>query len=658
MYKKTLIATRPLCLSIKLYTSFTLLLFVTSCHPLIEKDKTGKITNFEELNKAITRAEEEVKENPQAANAHYRLARLLLMNGSIADAQQSLQEALKIEPEHISSLLALAGIHWRMFRFEEAEEALARAKSIDPEKEETHLLDAHFAAGRTDLRTAENILRDVLGKNPKSTAALCGLASICNLENKYDATEKFIRQCLTEDPAFARAYLIQSMVQRNKQDYDRSAQSVRKAVSLAPFDDAARVHLAYILNKEGKIEEGYQQICIALRINPFNYKAHSFLGNGWSPKNYRELKIEGDKDTLNQIRNLLSRADEALLNQKYSIADDLFSRVLELSPDNITALIGKGTVNYHLEQYRAAIEWFSKVLDIDFDHGLAHYGISQSLLRLKDRINVLLAGIEEEFASEVVEEPPFMRDVFINYEQLDPDLQKILCLSVHPLRFCLKSLKEAGATFYIIPFHKLLWESPYLERLKGLRTFDKRLWDDVKGCGGIHATSGWDWQRDVKYGRFNMVAHEFAHQVEPFLPRDIQQEIARLYTKAKKERKTLDYYANSNKHEYFATGVEAYVSEKKLPDQKSTSGNTRKELLEKDPDLYRLIESLGRSEEGHQGKILRRLRSHAFFTEDWGHIFFYNLFIGYKSFYHLRLSVFDFGFFERFWWYQPPPYIF
>ena len=147
---------------------------------------------------------------------------------------------------------------------------------------------------------------------------------------------------------------------------------------------------------------------------PFSCEAHSFLGNGWSPRVYSELKIEGNKDTVNQIRDLLLKADEALLNRKYSIADDLFSHVLEVSPNNITALIGKGTVNYHLEQYRSAIEWFSKVLDIDFDYGLAHYGISQSLLRLKDRINILLAGIEKEFASKVVEEPPFMRDVFIN----------------------------------------------------------------------------------------------------------------------------------------------------------------------------------------------------------------------------------------------------
>jgi tetratricopeptide (TPR) repeat protein len=599
MHRAILIHPSHSRICIKLFILLVPLTLLTSCHQLLEKAKTDRITNFQELNKAIIRAERQVKENPRSADNHYYLARLLLKDGRIDDALLSLQKALEFEPEHISCLLTLAKTYWRMYRFQEAEEILARAKSIDPEKEEIRLQEAHFAIGRMDYQTAKKIFMDVLGKNPKSAGALYGLASISLTEGKYEESEKYIRQCLAEDPTFTSAFLTQSMIQRNKQDYEQSAQSVRKAVRLNPFNDSARLHLAYVLNIEGKIEEGYRQTCIALRINPFSYKAHDYLGNGWSPKDYHELKSEANEVDINRIKDLLSKADEAMLNGKYSTADDLFSQVLEVSPNNITALIGKGTVNYHQEQYRTAIKWFSKVLDIDFDYGLAHYGISQSLFRLKDRINIILADNEKEFTSKVFEEPLFIRDVFINYEQLDPEFQKILCFSIHPLRFYLKTLKEAGATFYIIPFHKLLWESPHLGYLKGQRTFDKRLYDDIKGCGGNHATCGWDDVRDVKYHRFNTIAHEFAHLVHPFLPNEIQQEIEHLYKKAKKERMTLDYYANSNKLEYFAVGVEAYVSEKKLPDQIGTDGNTRRELLKKDPDLYKLIESLSKSNKGY-----------------------------------------------------------
>jgi tetratricopeptide (TPR) repeat protein len=177
-------------------------------------------------------------------------------------------------------------------------------------------------------------------------------------------------------------------------------------------------------------------------------------------------------------------------------------------------------------------------------------------------------------------------------------------MSVQPLKNYLKALKIAGATFYLTPFHKFLWEAPHNLGLKGQRTFDLRLWDDIKGNGGFHATSGADWEKDVKYLRFNVVAHEFAHQVHSFLSKKHREEIKWLYLKAKKERRTLDFYADFNEWEYFAVGVEAYVSPDKLADQKIGYGHTRNELLETDPDLFYFIESLGNMESYEESEIL------------------------------------------------------
>ena len=65
----------------------------------------------------------------------------------------------------------------------------------------------------------------------------------------------------------------------------------------------------------------------------------------------------------------------------------------------------------------------------------------------------------------------------------------------------------------------------------------------------------------------------------------------------RRNHRTLDYYADSNDHEYFAQGVEAYVSEEKLPDQKIASGHTRKELQQRDPALYIFIQKLAQVEQ-------------------------------------------------------------
>ncbi len=581
-------------LSPKVFASIALLfLLLTLPVAAAEKSKAERITTFEELEKAIAQAQESVQAHPKDVEGYHRLSQLLSMEGRFAEAEQSLQKALNIEPKHVDCLLSLADLHWRQYQFEKGEKLLEKAKALSPENTRAMLLQAKFDINRMDFDAAEAIYQDLLKKNAKSVEAVYGIAEVFYWKDQFEQSEEFIRQCLSLDPEFFKAYWLQSLIHRLRQENEEWKETGLKAVELAPFDEEARTNLAHILMRgERKLEEGYEQTKIALRVNPYSYTAHLYLGTGWTPKYYKEEKIEGDEQTVNKIRELLEAGDENLLNQEFEQADAAFGEVLDLAPENIKAMIGKGTLNYHRGRYEDALDWFFKVLNIDPDYGLAHYGVCQSLLRIKDRINVKFAEIEKEFAAMDAPEPPYLKDVFINYEELDPELQKILRLSVRPLSNYLKTLKIGGATFYMIPFHKLLLESPYLSRMKGTRTFDLRLWDDVKGCGGTHSTSGANWQKDVKYRRFNVVAHEFTHQVHNFLSKRLLEKVKCLFLKAKEERRTLDFYADFNEWEYLAVGVEAYVSEKKLADQKLGYGHMRSELLERDPELYRFIESL------------------------------------------------------------------
>ena len=593
-------------IQIKSYVLWGLILFLLS--PAIfavNQDLIGKIKTFDALEQAIAQAKESVQANPDEVGAHLGLARLLMMNGGFNAAKESLDTALKIDKRHIPSLLTLSDLNRRRFRFDKAEDALKKARELAPNDRDGLLLEARFKIDKMDFIGAHEIYLDIREEFPGSAAAECGIAEVLYWWNEYPDAEKHIQRCLQLDPGYAPAYVIQSRIHRIRQENNEWNVWGRKAVELDPFNDDARANLANILFRgEGKMQEGYEQAKTALRINPYCRLAHSYLGNGWTPHDYKEQKIEGEEITVAKIKELLSKGDKYLLERKFGKADQAFGRVLKMMPNNITAMIGKGTLNYHQENYDAALPWFFWVLDIDPDYGLAHYGICQTLLRKKDRINIRFAEIEKKFASTFAPEPPFMRDVFINYDQLDPDLQKILRIAVQPLGNYMKALKIAGATFYLTPFHKRLWEAPHNQGMKGRRTFDLRLWDDIKGNGGFHSTSGADWAKDVKYLRFNVVAHEFAHQVHSFLSKTHREEIKWLFLKAKKERKTLDFYADFNEWEYFAVGVEADVSEEKLADQKISYGHTRQELLATDPDLYYFIEGLGNLESYEESEIL------------------------------------------------------
>lgn len=557
--------------------------------------EAAKIRSFEELDRAIADTRERIRANPNEASAYSLLGRRLMMNGLQSEAERELQKALSLEPDNLSALIVLARLYRLEYRFDQEQTVLAKALSLAPQDPEVRLLAAGFDLVRMDFDKAAAGYRAVVDQDPRSAAGLCGLAEVAYWQNRVEDSQRFIGQCLAVDPEFGRAYLLDSLIHRTRQENDEWKEAGRKAVDAWPLDDEARANVSNILMRgEKKFEEGYEQAKIALRINPLCFTAHNSIGNGWTPKAYGPEKAEGLSTTELLIKKLLDEGSAALTDRRLDQADRAFDEVLQLAPDTIRAVIGKGAAEYHRRRFVQSLAWFRQALALNPDYGLAHYGVAQSLLRLKDGINVRLAGIEKALKAGDAPEPPGLGDVFINYGQLEPSLQKIIRLSVKPLRSFLRAAKDKGATFYITPFHMLQSEAPGMSALRDKRTFDGRLWDDVKGLGGLRALSGEDWEGDVRNLRFNVVSHEFAHQVHGLAPPELRDEIKRLFLKAKEQRLTLDFYADFNELEYLATGVEAYVSEEKLADQKITYGHTRRELLDKDPDLYRLIERLDR----------------------------------------------------------------
>jgi hypothetical protein len=123
---------------------------------------------------------------------------------------------------------------------------------------------------------------------------------------------------------------------------------------------------------------------------------------------------------------------------------------------------------------------------------------------------------------------------------------------------------------------------------------EKRLWDDVRGISRyrllVVAQEGFI---SKPKGAWNTFYHEFGHFVQQSLlyPHELAK-LNQLYSTAKDKNLYLDDYAAQNKAEYFAQGVEAYLSESKGADTWKYSRHTKEELETKDPDLAAFIKSL------------------------------------------------------------------
>lgn len=540
------------------------------------------------LDSAFVATRRDLEISPASRDLRCRLAALQMQAGDYQQADSILVRLLRDDPRDLEALLTRVQLRRRQYRFEDAARTLARAAELSPESSEVGRLQGRLALDRMDLPSADANYRELLRRDPNSARARLGLGEYAFWTDRHQDALGLLQQALEFDPSLAPAHLLAARIHREAQASAEWRASVHRAVEVDSLSADAHAALASVLRSDGALDDAYRHARRAIDLDPFSLGAHSYLGNGGSLSGYDSASADpGEFD--GRLGELLALGDEHLLARRYREATGPFHEALTLDSGNAVALMGIGTAHYYLGDFETALGWFERILAEHPGYGLAHYGVSYALRRMRDRV---VAGLDEMrvlFEQRDAPEPPGLREVFPDYERLDEELQKIVRLSVEPFSNYLPALAVAGATFHLLPFHKLLWQSPHKEGTKGKRTFDLRLWDDVKGQGGFHAVGGEEWVRDVRYQRWNVVTHEFTHQVHGMFPESLRAEVAGLFQTAKVERRTLDYYADFNEMEYLAQAAEAFISEIKFTDQRGTSKHTRDQLAARDPALFEFL---------------------------------------------------------------------
>ncbi len=247
--------------------------------------------------------------------------------------------------------------------------------------------------------------------------------------------------------------------------------------------------------------------------------------------------------------------------------------------------------------FREAENKLHEVLKRDPVHPLALRLLGELLLsRNRKRSPLVESGILERIWSlraPAGEAPPWIRRFLKDWDRLSPLRRRVALASLTPFGSWLRIAVANGATHDFLMEVERTTADPDRAWLRGRKTFDGRVWDDVRGMGGKHAATGVEALDEALEGGFQTFVHEVAHQVHLYaLPEGAKRRIESLYLGAKREGLLLDYYAAANSAEYFAQGVEAWFSFAKAAGQPITHGHTRRELARKDPALASFLAEL------------------------------------------------------------------
>ncbi len=240
---------------------------------------------------------------------------------------------------------------------------------------------------------------------------------------------------------------------------------------------------------------------------------------------------------------------------------------------------------------------FQKALKVSPGHPIAHRLLGETLLQLHMSDTMASSSAEFQKLAAAVPLPDVrklpLREFLPAYPRLAAPRQAVVVRAVSMFERYLPRLLAMGARHDLLGPAERTTDQRARAGLRGKRTFDGRVWDDVRGVGGLVAATGIEALDEAWAFGFDTLAHEMAHQAHLYAFKQVWRlRIRHLYHAAKLDGRCLDFYAASNEAEYFGQGVEAFVSLAKRPGCQKTHGHTRFELYRVDPALYKLIQGL------------------------------------------------------------------
>ncbi len=417
-----------------------------------------------------------------------------------------------------------------------------------------------------------------------------GLAAISLAEGRLEDCEADVAKLVAQYPKAVGVYVLGARLYIERNQTAEARRYAERAVALDPDNPEALAALCAVRVMERRPDDVRRLAERILELQPANIRVRRTYA-----QYIRSRKVHPLPPSAAQAAYLAAQA----ARQQHQIAEAKrhYDAALAHHPTFFAALLSRAALALEDNELDNAEQLARRALALDSHHPLPHLQLSLvHLARHEAAVRELGAQIPQLTFAEVTHQPEDLEAVFPNYTTLTPQQQRIVLATIAPLAHLLPTLRRSGAKHWILPLDRLLGDVPGCAALAERTTFDGRYYGSLRGVGGVVTVSGIETLYAVASGGFNTLAHEFAHQIHSCaLDTPTLMRIEKLYEAAVREGHALDYYAASDKFEYFAQGYEAYVSTVKRRPASPTAGHTRDELARRDPQLFALFEELTRS---------------------------------------------------------------
>lgn len=291
------------------------------------------------LAEAVAAFSEAVRRNPNSAEAHYLLGKVLADMGQREKALAELTEAIRLRPSYAEAFYQRGIMHSRrgehglregdlstamsQAEYRLAIEDFTSAIKLKPDWAEPYgsRASSYFALTQTDAAFA----------HPKDPA----------LADLKDAALADLKEAIRLNPQLAWAYLIRARILSNREPREAALPDFSQAIRLDPGNWEGLFYRCLLYKDLGKYEDAIEDLTKILRLKP---------GQEWTWARYYYFRAD-----------LYRRKGDT----EPALAD--YTKAIELHRFYAEAVSDRGYFLRHLGRYEEALKDFSRAIEIDPD---------------------------------------------------------------------------------------------------------------------------------------------------------------------------------------------------------------------------------------------------------------------------------------------------
>ena len=299
---------------------------------LLEGRKTQAVASYERMAKMY----------PQAPVVRYALAQAYLANNQTNQADDSLTEALVLNPNYADAILLRA--ESKIMHGDAAPAIVALRHLIQQHPDDTQawllLADAYRVEGELD--NAIEIYRRIEKSYPGNPQVPVLLGRLFFQQNQRAAARSEFEKALQSQPDYLPA--VEQLVNLDlaEKHYTAALQRVQQLVVKNPNRAALQLLLGTTLAAQGETNEAESALLTAIKLQPESQAAYLMLAqlyilSGQNQKALADLQVALSKDP-NNVAALMLKGMIYASQRDYDNARDAYEQLLAIAPDNGMAL--------------------------------------------------------------------------------------------------------------------------------------------------------------------------------------------------------------------------------------------------------------------------------------------------------------------------------